>query len=217
MSTGPSLGQDDVGQAVQEMRRLLSQRYGEDVDPLPLAAIGLAQRAWRNIEVEGVHGGPASSSISDGEMFAANVATTRLVSTHLRSFPTVDWDALIASLIDPDRIAGRRSVRDLLGDSYQSWSDTVYGVIGTQQEFMARYGAEFFVWFNASCSLQSTEWWGSPEWPAIAEKFVEDLKESPPGIDPTFLRKCLIDAPDELDPEILEWCVDRSIGYTHLD
>ena len=84
----------EVSKAVAMMRERVQDHYGPDVDPLPLAASGLTQRAWRNAEAEGVHGGGTDRRISDGEMLAANVATTRLVLQNLRSFPAVDWDAL---------------------------------------------------------------------------------------------------------------------------
>lgn len=198
------------------MRKHVLDHYGADVDPIPLAAIGLTQRVWRNAGVEGVHGGGTDSRISDGEMFAANVATTRLVLEYLKSFPVVDWDALANALVDSNRVVGRRTVSDLLGEIYDEWVETAHSVIATQRDMMSQYGFDFVLWFDAVSSFDANYWWGSPLWPALVAAFIHGLTESPPGTNIEELRRGLIDAPDTMDPEILDWCASHLIGYTRI-
>lgn len=209
------LTKPEVSKAVAMMRKRVQDHYGPDVDPLPLAAIGLTQRAWRNAEAEGVHGGGTERRISDGEMFAANVATTRLVLHNLGSFPAVDWDALANALADSDRFAGRRTVSDLLGELYDEWVDTAHSVIATQQDMMSQYGPDFVLWFNANSSIGSN-WWGSPRWPQLVVAFTEGLTELPPGTNIEELRRGLTDAPDAMDSKILDWCVSHRIRDTRV-
>jgi hypothetical protein len=205
----------EVSKAVAMMRERVQDHYGPDVDPLPLATIGLTQRAWRNAEAEGVHGGGTDRRISDGEMFAANVATTRLVLQNLRSFPAVDWDALANALVDSDRFAGRRTVSDLLGESYDEWVDTAHSVIATQRDMVSQYGPDFVLWFNVDSSIGSN-WWGSPRWPRWVAAFTDGLTELPPGTNIEKLRRGLTDAPDAMDSKILDWCVSHRIRDTRV-
>lgn len=209
------LKRHEVLRAVAMMRQRVRDHYGPDVDPLPLAAIGLTQRAWRNAEAEGVHGGGTDRRISDGEMFAANVATTRLVLRNLRSFPAVDWDALASALVDSVRFAGHRTVSDLLGELYDEWVDTAHSVIETQRDMMSQYGLDFVLWFNANSSIGS-DWWGSPRWPRLVGAFTDGLTELPTGTNIEELRRGLTDAPDAMDSKILDWCVSQRIRDTRV-
>ncbi|HEY1840021.1 MAG TPA: hypothetical protein VGG53_07295 [Mycobacterium sp.] len=149
-------------------------------------------------------------------MFAANVATTRLVLEYLRPFPAVDWNALGNALVDPDRVAGRRTVSDLFGEMYDEWVDTAHSVIDTQRDMMSQCGPDFVLWFDADSSLNSNYWWGSPLWPTLVAAFINGLTESPPGTNIEELRRGLIDAPNAMDPEVLDWCVSHLIGYTRI-
>jgi hypothetical protein len=77
---------------METIRGWVRDKAGPDVDPLPLAAIGLTYHAWRNPS-ESSHGGP-DSRISDGEMFGANIATMQLILKWLRHFAFKEgsWD-----------------------------------------------------------------------------------------------------------------------------
>lgn len=98
---------DDIHAEVLRLRHKLFETYGPDVDLLGLAAIGLTQRVWRS-DFHG-HTEDAHHRITDAEMFAANVATTRLVLEHFGSYPEVDWQSLSDAITDGDRVAGQRA------------------------------------------------------------------------------------------------------------
>lgn len=208
-----------------ELRHSLWGRYGDDIDLLPLAALGIVRLAWRNDrngEVETAHITRISGRrdrISDGEMFAANVATTRLIRDHIRPYPAVDWEALTEALIDPGRMAGRRSVVDLLGATrHQRWTRSATIFIDSIVNMIAKNGPDFALLLLAASGADYDNWWSGPRWQQLVDTFITELTEQPPGMSLDDLRIGLLDAPDELDPAILDWCTDNQlIGYTRLD
>lgn len=206
------------------IRDELLQRFGPFPDLVTLAAQGLCTALWRNAGVEDVHGG-RDSRIHDGEMFAANVATTRLIRSCLEcveyyetddgwSDPEhmIDWETMAYGLLDPDRIAaGTRSVADLLGPAYDEWVAGAESAIDYLADLEAERGRDY-VLMRYACAADPA-FWGGPSWPWTVETFVKYVNPEPPGIARAELWRALLEAPDRMDPEILSWCVSEGIQF----
>lgn len=151
-------------------------------------------------------------------MFAANVATTRLVLDHLGSYPEVDWQKMANAFTDPSRVAGRRSVINLLGKTrhkrWATWAKKFIFAIGT---VIDQDGADAVLVGLAGDGACYDTWWAGPRWPQLVDAFIAQRTADPPLITVQELRSSLLDAPDRLDPAILDWCTDAQlIGYTRL-
>lgn len=211
----------DTAVTSPEMLRMLVSKYGASVDLIPLAAIGITGVAWRRDRdghVEQAHCGLRRSRISDGEMFAANVATTRLVLRHLRD-PHVDWEEMADQFVDPNRVVGQRTVSDLLGATrHRRWSTGAWTYITSVGAIGDQHGTQYALLTQAVLGGSHHDlWWGSPRWPHLVEVFIDQLTEQPPGMTPTELRSGLLDGPDHLPTQVLEWCAaSQLIGYTRL-
>lgn len=215
----------DIPAETKELRERLTDKYGADLDVSALAAIGITALAWRNDwngEVEEAHTVRVSrdrTRITDGEMFAANVANTRLVLEHLRFYPDVDWEALADTFTDPQRTAGRRTLVDLLGTTrHRRWTRWARPYISAIGLMVKKYGPEYALLAQASVPGVRADWWAGPLWPGLVDAFINQLTEQPPGMAREELRTALLATPDKMDPEILEWCAtDQLIGYTRTN
>ncbi|ASW85251.1 hypothetical protein CKJ61_10320 [Mycobacterium intracellulare] len=209
----------EVTEFIEMAQKQFRYAYGVDFDPLPLAAISLTVRTWRRTEeVEAAHT-LRYPRISDGEMFAANVATTRLILRCLHaSYPAVDWMTLADDVTNPDRVAGQRTVSDLLGKArHKRWAATARRVIDMQEVHIREYGSDW-CWCEAAFATMSPIWWGHPDWEQLVRAFIDGLSGQPPSaVDIEGLRNGLLVAPDELDPQILDWCTAQLIGYTRRE
>lgn len=204
------------------IRDALLQQFGPFPDLVTLAAQGLTTALWRNAGAEDVHGGQ-DSRIHDGEMFAANVATTRLIRSCLEcveyyetedgwSDPEhmIDWETMTFELLAPERIvAGARSVADLLGPAYDEWAAGAANTIDYLADLEAERGRDY-VLMRYACAANPA-FWGGPSWPWTVETFVRYVQPEPPGITRAALWRALLEAPDRMDPEILSWCVSEGI------
>jgi hypothetical protein len=197
------------------LRAAFRSTVGDNADAVTFAAAAIAQRAWRNSEVEFAHAGNGLDRISDGEMFAASVVMFRIVHGHLRE-PRTEWSALELEVIRPDRIIAGRAVADLLGALYEPWTHTVDSVFKTCSQIEAQRGRDYMIAMNAAMAsvsgVRDTDW-GMPRWPEVVEAFFDDLDSIPP-MNPEDLRTGLLTAPDALGAEVLQWCIDRGIGFT---
>ncbi|SKU60635.1 Uncharacterised protein [Mycobacteroides abscessus subsp. massiliense] len=192
-------------------RRVCEGFRTEIEDPVALLAIGLTQSAWRNTVVEEAHAGPRSS-FHDGEMFAANVANTRLIYKYLVDYPDVDWQGLADEFVDPHRVLAGRTIVELLGKTrHKLWEKEARKQIEAIPYAISHFGAELTLWvfanggqpFSGACP----EWWGSPWWPEFIEKFTAALTDNPPGINGEELKTAFLERPEDIDPEVLLWCV----------
>ena len=143
-------------------------------------------------------------------MFAANVATTRLVRVYLRC-DVIDWDSLSQEFVDPNRLAGRRTVAHLFGPLYDGWRIEGEQSILEQGDLATARGQRWMMLMNAVRAPR--DWWGMPEWPDRVERFIAGLDASPPAISRDALRLALLDGPDAADPTDLGWCIDRGINF----
>lgn len=207
---------EDIDAETRTLRRKLFDAYGADVDLIGLAAIGITRHAWRS-DIDG-HVEEAHHRISDGEMFAANAATTRLVREHLGTHPDVDWQKLADAFTDPSRVAGRRTLIDLLGKTrHRRWANWTTKFIVVIDRIICQDGAENVLANLASWGGAYDTWWAGPRWPQLVDAFIAQLTADPPGMTTEQLRSGLLDAPDRMDPAILDWCTDAQlIGYTRL-
>jgi hypothetical protein len=215
----PTDATDVVAMSV-EMLRFLVGEYGAAVDLPPLAAIGITTAAWRRHRdghAEEAHGGLRRSRINDGEMFAANVANTRLVLHHLRG-SQVDWQAMADEFVDPNRVVGQRTFSDLLGAArHRRWSSRAWRYIAGIGAIADQHGMQYALLTQAFIGGHQPIWWGSPRWPQLVEAFIDQLTNRPPGMTAEDLRDGLLDGPDRLPTEILDWCASSQlIGYTRL-
>lgn len=210
---------DDASQSESEtasVRHKLIDKYGPEVDLLNLAAIGITRHAWRNDyhgQVEDAH-----HRISDGEMFAANVATTRLVRAYLDPHPQVRWQDLADAFTDPKRVAGQRTLVDLLGKTcHGRWAKWSGKFIAAISRVASEDGADNVLVGLADDGSYYDDWWSGPRWKTKVEAFIAQLTTDPPGISVDKLRSGLIEGPDWMDTTVLDWCTsDQLIGYTRL-
>lgn len=210
---------NDAGQLEAEtaaLRQRLIDRYGPDVDLLNLAAIAITRRAWRSDYyglIEDAH-----RRISDGEMFAANVATTRLVQGYLDPYPNVRWQDLADAFTDPNRIAGQRTLVDLLGKTrHRRWAKWSGKFIAAISRVVIEDGADSVLVGLADDGTYYDSWWSGPRWLPKVDAFVARLTTRPPGMSVDELRTGLIEGPDRMETTVLEWCTSTQlIGYTRL-
>ncbi|WP_431969590.1 hypothetical protein [Nocardia sp. bgisy134] len=199
---------------IEALRSAFRSTVGDEADPVLFAAAAIAQRAWRNSEVELAHASGGFNRIGDGEMFAANVVMFRIVRDHL-GMPGSEWSELALELIRTDRVIAGRTVADLLGTLYEPWTHTVTSVFDTCSQIECQHGRDYLIAMNAalaSVSVRDTDW-GMPRWPAVVEAFVNDLDSTPP-VNTEDLRRGLLTAPDTLGGTVLQWCIDKGIGFT---
>lgn len=207
-----SLTPGEIAEELERAKRRVRQNFRREIDdPIPLLAIGLTLSAWRNTVVEDAHAGPRSR-FHDGEMFAANVANTRLIYEHLTDYPDVDWIALADKFVDPNRVLADRTIVDLLGKTrHKLWTREARKWIEVVPYLIRHVGAEPALWWLANGSQPFPqaypEWWGSPWWPEFIERFTASLGDDPPGMSVQALRTALLDRPEDIDPEVLLWCV----------
>jgi hypothetical protein len=107
---------------------------------------------------------------------------------------------------------------DLLGKTrhrkWMRWAWSAIAVIGGDgQKVRARICPTELSEFP----LLHDDWWAGPQWPGLVDAFINQLREHPPGMTIGGLRDGLLNAPDMMDPEVLDWCVaEQLIGYTRV-
>ncbi|MEV0031202.1 hypothetical protein [Nocardia sp. NPDC050793] len=197
---------------IETLRAAFRSTVGDEADPVLFAAAAIAQRAWRNSEVELAHAGDGLNRIS-GEMFAANVVMFRIVRDHLRMAGS-EWSELESELIRVDRMIAGRTVADLLGTLHEPWTHTVTSVFDTCSQIEGQHGRGYLIAMNAALALVNVRdtAWGMPRWPAVVEAFINDLDSTPP-VNAEDLRRGLLTAPDTLGGKVLQWCIDKGIGF----
>ena len=184
--------------------------YDED-ETFGLIAIGLAHEFWRGQgPVENRHLG--HRHINDGEMFTANVRVTRICLRHLRG--GIDFDDLLNELSSVP-LAGDRTARDLLGPDFAQWESAVLNRVDDFRESFAEDDDGVLKVFSSLAGFANVvapHWWSGPKWAAMVDAFVDGLTGLPLGVaDKDVLRTTLLDAPDDLGIDALEWCVRRGI------
>lgn len=147
-------------------------------------------------------------------MFAANVVMFRIVRDHLRIAGS-EWSELALELVRADRVIAGRTVADLLGTLHEPWTHTATSVFDTCSQIECQHGRAYLIAMNAALALVSVRHtdWGMPRWPAVVEAFVNNLDSAPP-VNIEDLRRGLLTTPDMLGGEVLQWCIDKGIGFT---
>lgn len=195
-----------------------------------LIAIGLAHDFWRGqwatVEEAHIHRPPHRlRRISDGEMFAANVKVTRIMLEEVKL--GVDPDRIVEILEDPDGVrVGRwvdanmtyRNSSDLLGPYYDQWRDDVRRQAQSLTTKFSEDGfAETLSMYAYFASTVANHWWSGPGWRSKANALLTETSELPPGLpvglqDRDVVRRMLLDSPDVLGTEALEWLVSQGLG-----
>lgn len=171
------------------------------VTQLRYAPLALAHLCWRNTVVEDWHADP-DSPLHDGEMMAANVATTRI-------FHQVLWDAFGERIADatlvsrydftpddvvilryafadayeagfhPDRLLPHgQTLREIGGDELDVLTQHADVQLDALLDQAERRGvATVILWLAARGSAGCAGWWGSPRWPRIVEAFLARLAD----------------------------------------
>lgn len=194
-----------------------------------LAAIGLAHDFWRGqwatVEQAHIHRPPHRiRRISDGEMFAANIKVTRIILQVLRS--GFDLERIVEWLTDPSELrVGQwdgtevryRDVADLLGPYYDEWCTAVRDQAESISNQISEDGlGEVLAKYANFAGLFAPHWWSGPDWPAMVNAFLDVVDEPPPGLPPGLrnrevVRGLLLDKPDLLGTEALEWFVRQGL------
>jgi hypothetical protein len=181
--------------------RMLGEYLGVDPNDaaviLDLAAIGIANAAWRNSPLEDWHG-----RLSDGWMLRTNVATTKLVRAALdaqldeafahtgeelvatEDLAELDTDisdelfvTIFEHLSDPDRILpDGRTLRQLAGEELDELVNHMDRALGGVAASAERHGLDFALQRAAlHGGLACAHWWGTPWWPDIVAEFLARL------------------------------------------
>ncbi|MBF6405086.1 hypothetical protein IU442_27150 [Nocardia cyriacigeorgica] len=231
-----------LAQGREYFARTRADRIG--TDQVAAAAYSMVPAVWRNTLVEDAHATNGLDRISDGEMFAANVATFRMARDFLaakdRRYPA--WRRLSREVVRADRIAaGTKTVADLLGEYYQEWAEHAAGTVMYYAELTKQddHDMDWFVAVKSCFGSVRANWFGMPNWVRLVDAFVDkhfsgshpleeydadDFDRYPslveharqPRVLPIpaeELRAGLLDGPDRMDPDVLDWCIDDGIGF----
>lgn len=160
---------------IEALRSTFRSTVGDEADPVLFAAAAIAQRTWRNSEVELAHAGIGRNRISDGEMFAANVVMFRIVRDHLR-MPGSKWSEL-----ESEFMRTGRTVADHLGTPHDPGPTSSPACPTPVRRSRAGTDATTLIAMNAALALVGVRdtVWGMPRWPAVVEAFINDLDSTP--------------------------------------
>ncbi|KAA8890584.1 hypothetical protein F3087_04775 [Nocardia colli] len=160
-------------------REYYAERHARRIgaDQLAVAAYSMVLGVWRNTIVEDAHASSGLGRISDGEMFAANVAIFRMMCDFLgaadRTYAA--WHRLSREVIRPDRIAaGSRTVADLLGEYYEEWARDAASAVMYYAELTEcdDHDMEWFIAVKSCFGSVQGNWFGMPDWPRVVDAFV---------------------------------------------
>lgn len=185
-------------------------------DPVPSAAVrGIAVWCWRNTEVEDWHS--RLPSLTDVVMAKANIATCRLLLPHV-TVDGVDWNAAKTVLTDPARtLTDGRSLGALFGEGWHPVLASVAEHLRTWRRLDTEIGPEATLRLLSAVGASSyaNDWWSTDQWPrlcrAVGAEFTGSEVKLPPPFDTRGtedLVQHLITAPDLLDDEVLDFCID---------
>ncbi|UGT61761.1 hypothetical protein [Nocardia asteroides] len=200
---------------LEQGRAYYASRHAELIgaDQLPAAAYAMVLGAWRTPLLEDAHAGDGLNRISDGEMFAANVAAFRIMCCFLTAADRRPeaWQRLSHTLTDPERVAaGSRTVADLLGEHYPEWAADCASAVRYYATLTAppEHDMAWFIAVKSCFGAVSGNWFGMPGWARVVDAFAGRTE---PAV-PEAVRAALLTAPDQLDPAILEQYVRAGIG-----
>ncbi|WP_424214098.1 hypothetical protein ACN20G_19610 [Streptomyces sp. BI20] len=215
---GPEAEHEPIFECEDEVRAVL-EHAGLDVTDTDVlvsaAAVGLVADAWREGPLCALHA--ADDGPNDGEIFAQSVDLYRRARAALTAAREEGPDVLLG-------FAAVASAANL------AWA----GRSGFALSHMSRSSDEFVrhvddrVWFTRevirqdgwypallhrafSAVFKASDHFGMPQWPGVVASAMERMAEldrgdAPPALaDPEAVREALLDAPDRLGAEALEW------------
>jgi hypothetical protein len=221
---------------------------------LDLAAVGLVNSAWRNSPVEDWHAG--RGSLSDGDMLRINSHTTwrvrEIIRRWRREIGLAPYD-LATTVDDIDvmhvntiayrvfrwlttptrRLPTGQTLRAIAGDELDEFVDHVDRSLGGFAAQADRRSVRIAFWSAAAHGgLACRDWWGTPGWPLLVNRFLEALDNphharwgeggkyrdmlapEPAGVaDRAALRRNLLRHPWELDADTAQWLTNAAIGH----
>lgn len=220
--------------AIENLRHALAELTDRHLSADPeevgqLAAVAVTYNGWRNTHLENLHAGDhPAGGFPDADMMRFNVATTRLIASHMRADPT-DWQALTAAVVDADRVLpGGITLGELAGDDYDELAHDIQTKLETFAVMEARQGRAHVHTAMAMLAAQlCREWFGTPWWPDVVDIFIERLND-PEGDawryedrgapEPASvahrdgLRSGLADQPESLDDGGIYWCLNHGLS-----
>jgi hypothetical protein len=193
-----------------------------------LAAIGLTIQAWRNTSLEDLHSGShPSGGFPDPEMMRFSIATFRVVSEHVQA-ERFDWSGLHTALTDPNReLPGGLTVGALCGDEFENLSSDIHEALDMSEWIQRKRGFPYLLMFLALRGISYKGWYGTPWWGDVVELFIELLVDptssawrrdehheaEPHAVsDRATLSQILLEAPESLDNESIDWCLVHGLA-----
>lgn len=168
------------------------------------APLGMTHLSWRNSILEDWHAGP-DSQISDGGMFMANVATTRIYNWAIEEMLT-SWEIdRVASLddiheieadsfayflleaaedaTDPERVLPHGpTLADIGGPEVHLLGAHAQTQAGSLADMADEHGTDLvLLWLATRGILACDTWWGGAGWPPHVDRFLNLLDN--PGHD----------------------------------
>lgn len=240
---------------------MLSHQAGVDPHHLgtvvDLAAVGMVKHVWRNSPVEDWHAG--ESALHDGDMLRINAHTTWKVRQILRrwvgdagldSAGLTDqlemvglelveelFPRLFAWMVNPvRRLPTGQTLADLAvanGGDLDEFEDHADRTMGAYCQVVEEDGAVMCFWRAAAAGgVGCRNWWGTPPWPRIVDRFLEVLDQpghehwgshgelharlpaEPPQVaDRGDLAHILRERPWQLDTDAADWVISAGIGF----
>ncbi|MFI6883507.1 hypothetical protein [Streptosporangium canum] len=214
------LPQDMLAAAAQ----MIHQMYGIDPEDeealLNAAAVGLVLEAWRNSPLEDIHASPTGPT--DGEMFAQSVylyckARQALKSARKGNFRPLS--ALVGAMTNPDRPWAGRSSFTLRrsGADLAEFQEHVENRIWYTTSLIEKQGWREALMQRAVSASAASHHFGMPRWSDHVDAAMNSMKDIDPETTPTALidheevRRALLEEPDRLGAEALEWLIDRGV------
>jgi hypothetical protein len=210
---------------------------------IDLAAVAVARMAWRDGPMEDWHA-DSDSRLDNAAMMRANAAITRLardlLATHLPGLSSVEqggvrgsspgevFAAIAGALTAPDlRLPDGRSLAEVVPDrvSLKRYHRAVRTWCARWAVITDRIGPEAVLLFLASWTLTTCRrWWLGPDWPAVVERFLQQLDDTAIGgdlpsfndgdvpVDRAVLRPQLLAGPDQLSADAAAFCLRHGLG-----
>lgn len=164
------------------------------------APLGMTHLAWRNSVLEDWHAGP-DSQISDGGMFMANVATTRIYDWAIAEMFTsweidrfaclddvreIEADSLAYFLLqaaedatDPERtLPHGATLADIGGDEVHLIEHHAQAQASALADMTEEHGTDVvLLWLATRGILACGTWWGGTGWPPLVDRFLTLLDD----------------------------------------
>ncbi|MFE2596262.1 hypothetical protein ACFXCZ_07105 [Streptomyces sp. NPDC059396] len=216
---------------IEEHALVVLARFGIDADDTDVlvstAAVGLVADAWREGLLAVIHA--AGNGPSNGEIFAQSVdlyrrARAALVAARDDGPEVLLAFAAVASDVDLPWAGGSRfalrTVSESVAEFVQHVDDRVWFTAEVMREQSWRAS---LLHRAASAAIKTPAHFGMPGWPAAVTSAMErlavlDLSGAPKALaDLAAVEAALLEAPDRLGVDALDWICARALLSSHND